>query len=52
MKDKVKDIRLTKTALTKDMRLIITLMSVRRKTSLMYKFTKWWRDCSELYISS
>ncbi len=42
MKDEVKNIRLTKAVLTKDMkiRLIMTLMSIRRKTSLMYKFIK------------
>ncbi len=40
MKNEVKDIRLTKTALTKDMRLIMTLINVKRKTSLMYKFTR------------
>ncbi len=42
MKDEVKDMRLTKAALTKNMkmRLIMTLMNVRRKTSLMYEFTK------------
>ncbi len=34
MKNKVKDIKLTKAALTKNMRLIITLMNVKRKTSL------------------
>ncbi len=42
MKNEVKDMRLTKAALTKSMkiRLIMTLMNVRRKTNLMYKFTK------------
>ncbi len=42
MKNKVKNMRLTKAALTKNMkiRLIMTLMSVRKKTSLMYEFTK------------
>ncbi len=40
MKNKVKNIRLTKAVLTKDMRLIITLINVKRKTSLMYKFIK------------
>ncbi len=40
MKNKVKDIRLTRTALTRNIKLIMTLMSVRKKTSLMYKFIK------------
>ncbi len=42
MKNEVKNIKLTKAALTKNMkmRLIMTLMSVKRKTSLMYEFTR------------
>ncbi len=42
MKDEAKDMRLTKTILTRSMkiRLIMTLMSIKRKASLMYKFIK------------
>ncbi len=40
MKNEVKNIRLIKTALTKNIRLIMTLINVKRKTSLMCKFTK------------